>query len=315
MYDKGNEVLQDYGAARFIGIEQKWGGRYLPETKSYAQQTIAHNTITVDETSHFKGIEKESEKNHPVKLFGNINKENLQVVSVMDDKAYGNVKLHRTIYLIMLPGETRPITIDFFRALADAPHQYDLPFNYSGTVVSTNFKYNAFTNTQTTLGSKNGYQFLWKEAEANLKNPFAQFTFLNDKTFYTISSLIGDSAEIYFTRLGANDPDFNLRRDPSYILRKKNKNQTFVNVIEIHGNYSAIAEIASDAISSVSKVEILQDDENYTAGVITLKGKNLFIIQANNTFEIKARHNFNKDGITIEWLGPYYAQFDGNQIK
>ena len=27
-----------------INIEQKWGGRYLPETKTYTQQTIAHNT-------------------------------------------------------------------------------------------------------------------------------------------------------------------------------------------------------------------------------------------------------------------------------
>jgi len=315
MYDNGNEVLQDYGAARFIGIEQKWGGRYLPETKSYAQQTIAHNTITVDETSHFKGIEKESEKYHPNKLFGSIDKENLQVVSVMDDKAYSNVKLHRTIYMLMLPGETKPLTIDFFRANADALHQYDLPFNYSGTVVSTNFKYNSFTTSQTTLGSKNGYQFLWKEAEAKLNTPFAQFTFLNGKSFYTISSLIGDSSQIYFTRMGANDPDFNLRRDPSYIIRTKGKNQTFVNVIEIHGNYSAIAEIASSAYSSVSKVETLQDDENYTAGVIIFKGKKLFVVQANKNFDIKTRHNFNKEGVNIDWLGPYCIQYDGKLIK
>ena len=315
LYDNGNEVLQDYGAARFIGIEQKWGGRYLPETKSYAQQTIAHNTITVDETSHFKGIEKESEKYHPNKLFGNIDKENFQVVSVMDDKAYTNVKLHRTIYMLMLPGESKPLTVDFFRAIADAPHQYDLPFNYSGTVVSTNFKYNSFTTSQTTLGSKNGYQFLWKEAEAKLNTPFAQFTFLNGKSFYTISSLIRDSSQIYFTRMGANDPDFNLRRDPSYIIRTKSINQTFINVIEIHGNYSEIAEIASAAYSSVSKVETLQDDENYTAGMITFKGKKLFVVQANKNFDSKTRHNFNKDGINIEWPGPYYAQFDGKQIK
>jgi len=315
LYDNGNEVLQDYGAARFIGIEQKWGGRYLPETKTYAQQTIAHNTITVDEISHFKGIEKESEKYSPVKLFGNVGKENIQVVSVLDDKAYADVKLHRSIYMLKLPGETKPLTIDIFRALANGPHQYDLPFNYLGTVVSTNFKYNAFTNSQKTLGSKNGYQFLWKEAEATLNNPFAQFTFLNGRSFYTISSLTGDSSNIYFTRMGANDPDFNLRRDPSYIIRTKGTNQTFLNVVEIHGNYSEIAEVASASYSSVSKVETLQDDENYTAGMITFKGKNLIVIQANKNFDINAKHNFSREGININWVGPYCIQYDGNLIK
>jgi hypothetical protein len=69
MYDNGIEILQDYCAARFINIEHKWGGRYLPETNAYAQQTIAHNTITVDETSHYNGKENVAELNHPNKLF------------------------------------------------------------------------------------------------------------------------------------------------------------------------------------------------------------------------------------------------------
>ena len=31
LYDNGNEVLQDYGLARFVNIEQKGGGNYLAE--------------------------------------------------------------------------------------------------------------------------------------------------------------------------------------------------------------------------------------------------------------------------------------------
>ena len=34
---------------------QKFGGRYLPENKSYALQTIAHNTVTVDGRSNYGG--------------------------------------------------------------------------------------------------------------------------------------------------------------------------------------------------------------------------------------------------------------------
>ena len=55
VYDQGRELLPDYGAARFLNIEQKDGGRYLPETKTYARQTIAHNTVVVDEKSDYDG--------------------------------------------------------------------------------------------------------------------------------------------------------------------------------------------------------------------------------------------------------------------
>ncbi|WP_217272050.1 heparinase II/III family protein [Sphingopyxis sp. BSNA05] len=48
-YDNGNEIVSDYGAARFLNIEAKDGGRYLPENESWAKQTIAHNTLVVDE--------------------------------------------------------------------------------------------------------------------------------------------------------------------------------------------------------------------------------------------------------------------------
>jgi hypothetical protein len=184
LYDNGNEVLQDYGAARFINIEQKWGGRYLPETKSYAQQTIAHNTITVDETSHFNAIEAESEKYHPIPLYNVVgNQMSVQASAALDTNAYKDVKLHRGVYLVKLPGSQKPLLVDFFRTMADKVHQYDLPYNYIGSVISTNFKYTTHSNTMQTLGSKNGYQHIWKEASATVKSPLTQFTFLNNQSF------------------------------------------------------------------------------------------------------------------------------------
>ena len=316
LYDNGNEVLQDYGAARFINIEQKWGGRYLPETKTYAQQTIAHNTVTADETSHYNGKESESEKHHPVKLFGSAGSENVQVLAAMDSTAYPDVKLQRTIFMLRLPVTNKPLLIDFFRALSSSVHQYDLPFNYSGTVISTNFKYNTYNNTLSTLGNKNGYQHLWKEAEAAVSKPFSQFTFLNDKTFYTISSLSGsDSAKIFFTRTGANDPNFNLRHDPSYIIRTNGKNQLYINAIEIHGNFNPVTEVSTNSYSSVSEIEKLQDDENYTAAAITINSKKLLIIQANKNVGVTTKHTIQFAGKAIEWSGPYQILYDGKELK
>ncbi len=61
-YDETGAVVTDYGAARFLNVEAKRGGRYLPENDSWASATIAHNTLVVDEQSHFAGDWKAGEK-------------------------------------------------------------------------------------------------------------------------------------------------------------------------------------------------------------------------------------------------------------
>lgn len=299
LFDKGNEVLTDYGSARFVNVEQKYGGRYLPENDAYASQTIAHNTVVVDEASHFNGNEKTSEKFHAYKLFSSIGKD-VQVVAARDTSAYKGVTLQRTVYLLQ-----NKMLIDVFNVNADAEHQYDLPFHYQGQVINASFKYEAFTKTQQTLGDKNGYQFLWKEAEAAVADTTTQLTFLNGRTYYTISSMINDAAKLYFTRSGANDPNFNLRREPALIIRTKAKNKTFVNVVEIHGKYDAVAEVSSNSYPSVRSIKLLHNDEDYSVAEITTGGKRILIAQANKNFDPNKKHSFNKGAIHLEWTGPF----------
>ena len=313
LFDKGNEILTDYGSVRFIGIEQKYGGRYLPENTAYASQTIAHNTMVVDETSQFNGEEKTSEKYHADKLFSSISNA-VQVVAAKEDNAYKNIHLQRTLYMLQLP-DGRKIVADIFNAVSAEDHQYDLPFQYNGNLINTSFKYNASTKKQETLGKKNGYQFLWKEAEAAAKDTLVQFTFLNNRTYYTISSLIEDSAQIYFTRTGANDPNFNLRREPSYIIRKKGNNSSFVNVIEIHGNFDPITEYSSDTYPSVQSIRLLQNDEEFSVAEIMLAGKPLLIAQCNKDLSTQAKHTFSKAGKNITWTGPFTVLYDEKTLK
>jgi len=309
LYDKGNEVLTDYGAVRFISIEQKFGGRYLPESKSYAAQTIAHNTLVLDEESHFNGNEGESGKHHSEKLFSSIDNPNVQVAAASEKNAYKDVRLERTIYLLQLP-EGKKIIVDLFNAAASKPTQFDLPFQYSGQLINTSFKYQPATKTHETLGKKNGYQFLWKEAEASVKDTIAQFTFLNNRTYYTISSLIEDSASLFFTRIGANDPNFNLRREPAYIIRKKGEKQVFLNVIEIHGSYDPIGEYSANTYPSVENIKLLENDD-YTIAEITISGKKLMIAQSNKIFTKETKH------VTkgINWTGPFTILYDNKILK
>ncbi len=309
LFDKGNEILTDYGSARFISIEQKYGGRYLPENTAYASQTIAHNTIVVDETSQFNGDEKTGEKFHSDKLFSDVSSNTIQAVGAKEDNAYKNVHLQRTVYMLELEG--RKFIADIYNAASADEHQYDLPFQYNGNLISTNFKYNYNNNTQETLGTKNGYQFLWKEAAANVKDSMAQFTFLNNRTYYSVSSFIDNPAQIFFTRTGANDPNFNLRREPAYIIRKKGSNVAFVNMIEIHGSFDPKMEYSADAYAAVQQIKVLQNDNDITVAAITINGKELLIAQCNNNFSAEGKHTFKN----INWKGPYTILYNGKLLR
>jgi oligo-alginate lyase len=314
LFDKGNEILSDYGSARFIGIEQKYGGRYLPENNNYAAQTIAHNTIVVDETSHFNGDSDAGEKFHAVKLFSDITNAAVLAVAAKEDNAYKNVQLQRNLYMLWLP-DGKKIIADIFNITSVDEHQYDLPFQYNGQFISTSFKYNANTKTQATLGSKNGYQFLFKEAEAGVKNSTVSFTFLNNKSYYTVSSLIGDSAKIYFTRSGANDPNFNIRREPSFIIRKKGADQTFITVIEIHGKYDPVNEFSSNAYTAVKQIQLLQHDTAYTVATVTVADNKVLIAQCNNQFKKTGKHSLTIENNKLEWNGPYLILYKGKQLN
>jgi oligo-alginate lyase len=309
LFDKGHEILQDYGSVRFVNLEQKFGGRYLPENDAYAAQTIAHNTIVVDEMSHFDGNEKEAEKHHGEKLFSDLSKTAKQVVSARDAHSYKGVELQRSLYLLELPGEKK-ILVDVFNVSSADEHQYDLPFQYSGQLIKTSFAYEPFLSSLQTMGTKNGYQFLWKEAQADATGSLSQFTFLNNGTYYTISSLTDNSSKLFFTRTGANDPNFNLRREPSYIIRKKGKDQLFLNVIEIHGRYNPVDETSVNAYPLVQAIEVLKNDDELTIADIKIAGKTLTIVQCNKDFNNSAKHNFQKGKETIGWTGPYTIMFD-----
>ncbi len=84
LYEKGDEVIQDYGLARFVNIEQKGGGNYLKENKTWAKQTIAHNTVTQNETSHYNGKYEIGSQNHPDLHYFSSDNKNVQASSAKE---------------------------------------------------------------------------------------------------------------------------------------------------------------------------------------------------------------------------------------
>jgi len=303
-YDQGREIIQDYGAARFLNIEQKYGGRYLPENDSFAKQTIAHNTIVVDEKSQYNFDRKKSQENHSEKYVVDFSDPNFQYASAKENNAYTNVNMHRTICLINDPILEKPIVLDVFNVESEKEHQYDLPFYYKGYFLSANFEYEAFTQTKSLLGKDNGYQHLWKDASGKPLGEL-QFTWLNGERFYTITSNTDDDSEVVFTRIGGSDPKFNLRNEPGIILRQNTKSKCFVSIIEPHGLFDPISEITRRAYSKFREIKVIISDEFYT--IVNLMGDsdiNWTILISNNEPSKESNHKIIVNNNTYSWIGP-----------
>lgn len=307
LYDKTDEVLQDYGLARYVNIEQKGGGNYLKENKTWAKQTIAHNTLTINETSHFNGKYDVGSQHHSVLHYFSSEDETIQVVSAKEDNAYTGSELLRTMALIYDEDTGKPFILDIMKVNSNTKNQYDLPFYYFGQVLSTNFEYET-PKTLNVLGSKNGFQHLYLEAKSKKLSNNSQFSWMHQNKFYSLTTVTNPNDEILFTRIGANDPDFNLRRDPAIQLRRKNTDNTlFVSVIEAHGKYSPVTELATNSRSEIRELKVLLDTEDYTAITITtVNDKTKIFITANQDASKEAKHTVSINGTSYNWTGTYY---------
>lgn len=306
-YNNDNEIVQDYGLARFVNIEQKKGGSYLNENKTWAKQTIAHNTLVQDETSHFNGdFETGSKFFSELFLYDDSNLE-IQIVSAKETNAYSKTQLQRTMVVLNLSNFEKPLLLDIFDVKSNEVHQYDLPYYYLGQFLSTNFKYETPKMLEP-LGSKNGYQHLWKEGFASVKDKNTKFTWMNNNQFYSLTSITSSNDQIILARIGANDPEFNLRRDPAFIIRKKDtQNTTFVTALETHGSYGYVSESAKNSYSNIDQLEIVFQDTIYIGIKITdKKGIKTLLLLNTKINDALQKNEISLDNKVYKWTGNYF---------
>ncbi|WP_282116464.1 alginate lyase family protein [Cellulophaga baltica] len=306
LYENGEEVIQDYGLARFVNIEQKGGGNYLKENKTWAKQTIAHNTVTQNETSHFDGKYEIGSQHHSVLQYFSSDNDNVQVASAKEVNAYPGTEMLRTMAIIKDEDFEKPYVLDIMKVSSNTANQYDFPYYFLGQVLNTNFKYKV-PETLKALGSKNGYQHLYVEGTAKNEKENTKFSWLNKGKFYSLTTVSNINDDILFTRIGANDPEFNLRREAALMLRRKNtKNTLFVSAIEAHGSYSPVSESAINSNSAITALNVVLDTEDFTAIAITnVNGTTKLFITANTDANKEVRHNLKINDKEYEWSGPY----------
>lgn len=306
-YDNGQAVVRDYGAARFLNVEAKGGGGYLDENDSWAMQTVAHNTLVVDEKSQFGADWHVGEEGPTQPLFFKAG-EGLQIASARLDKAYDGVVLTRTLAMVEHPDLAYPVVIDLFRAKGGKPADYDLPLHFNGHIIQA-FEAQHSVRERPVLGKDSGYQHLWVDAVSPPSDRARNLTWLLGQRFYTYHFGASAPTSALLVESGANDPSFNLRREPALVQRMQGQaNASFFSVLEPHGVYDPTAETVSGATSQIRDIARL-GGEDAEVIVLTLVSGHKLALGVANEASMTATHVVRIDGQAYEWTGPY-ARFD-----
>lgn len=312
-YDNGQRVVTDYGAVRFLNVEAKSGGIYLPENNTWAKSTVAHNTLVVNERNHFDGKWRVGEEYAPTPLLfardddgrGN----STQIVSARMDHAYEGVSFTRTQAMLEHPDLGLPIVLDLLRVDGTKPARYDLPLHFNGQIMRMGFAAKRAVAERPVLGKTNGYQHLWVDAASEPSNETRSLSWLLDGRFYSYRFGSSVASRAILAESGANDPDFNLRHEPVLIQRTDGQAKaSFFGVLEPHGEYNGTAEYVRGADSRIRDIVHARGDGAEVIVLTLVSGKTLALAVADDATGTR-EHSVQVGDQRYAWRGGY-ARFD-----
>ncbi|ELB1638436.1 heparinase II/III family protein [Vibrio alginolyticus] len=308
-FNRGQEVLREYGFCRWVNVEPKFGGRYLDENKSYARQTIAHNAVTIDEQCQNGFDVDRADSVHGLPHFFKVESTEINGMSAFANDHYPNTDMQRSVFMLNLDELEAPLLLDLYRIEGEGEHQYDYSHQYDGQIVRTNFDYQSFGELST-LGDDFGYQHLWKVASGTVQDT-ALVSWLQNNTYYTwlgtsSSAKQNGDNEVIFTRTGANDPSFNLRSEPAFILRSKGESTLFASVLETHGYFNEEFEQSVNARGQVKDIRVVGYNAVGSIVEITTE-KSLVTVMISNVLgaDDQTPNQVELNGKTYSWNGFY----------
>ncbi|CAH1554195.1 heparinase II/III domain-containing protein [Vibrio jasicida] len=313
-FNRGQEVLREYGFCRWVNVEPKFGGRYLDENKSYARQTIAHNAVTIDEQCQNGFDVDRADSVHGLPHFFKVEGTEINGMSAFANDHYPNTDMQRSVFMLSLDELEAPLLLDLYRIEGEGEHQYDYSHQYDGQIVRTNFDYQSFGELST-LGDDFGYQHLWKVASGKVQDT-ALVSWLQNNTYYTwlgtsssAKAIVDENTrdnEVIFTRTGANDPSFNLRSEPAFILRSKGESTLFASVLETHGYFNEEFEQSVNARGQVKDIRVVGYNAVGSIVEITTE-KSLVTVMISNVLgaDDQTPHQVELNGKTYSWNGFY----------
>jgi len=132
--------------------------------------------------------------------------------------------------------------------------------------------------------------------------------------FYTVTSAVPDNTDVIFAETGANDPNFNLRREPAFVLRSlTNDGVTYASVIEPHGEYNPTVEYTLNSHSHVKTVSYFENGQESYVKIETKAGDVVGLALSKNTNQAQ-EHSMRVEGAEMSWRGPFHL-FNSNSLN
>ncbi|WP_418320661.1 heparinase II/III domain-containing protein [Piscinibacter sakaiensis] len=301
LFNRGEEVLREYGFARWLNVEPKFGGRYLPENLTWARQTVAHNCVTVDGRSQNDGDRNRADQVHGLPHFF-VGSGAVQAMSAMANDHFVGVAMQRSLLLVTHEKLDTPVLVDLYRLRSDTEHVYDYAVQYAGQITETSAPVDYNRSQWTVLGEASGYQHLMGVANSRITEP-CRITWLQGKRFNSWLSA-ATSGELLFGQLGGNDASFNLRRDTTLILRQRGSKHLFASAFETHGLFDEPSERCHGARGELTQIRVVGHDDQ--GSVVELTGRQLrLLVMVSNRADVTAQteHEVRFDGTTYRWTG------------
>lgn len=138
----------------------------------------------------------------------------------------------------------------------------------------------------------------------------ALVSWLQNNTYYTwLGATSNDNAEVIFTRTGANDPSFNLRSEPAFILRSKGETTLFASVVETHGYFNEEFEQSVSARGVVKDIKVLAHTNIGSVVEITTEKSNVTVMISNQLGATDStEHKVELNGKVYSWTGFYSVE-------
>lgn len=278
LFNRGKEFLRDYGFGRWVNIEPKFGGRYIAENSSYCKQTVAHNTVVIDEGCQHNFDKDCAALHHGETHFFITDHPSGQGMSARCNDYWPGVNQLRTVLMLDLSQCEKPLLIDLFSINSTDLHQYDYCLHGRGQLIKACSTL-AYATQWSPLGNQNGYQHLWDCARSKIEaGQSTQFTWLDGDTFYSATGVLPGGGEFIVAQTGASDPQFNLRVEPAWLWRTQGTDVLFATAIESHGYFDEASETSRDARPQVSRVEVLEHNaEQSKVAVYFVQGETIIV--------------------------------------
>ncbi len=260
-----------YAAGRQILPDTKYF-RYIDQHLTWSKQTIAHNTVTVDEVSQYPqgdsddmwiGATKEKPLRGRVVFFHA--GDDLKAVRAESNQAYEGVDYDRTVALV------DSVIVDFFRCRSDDEHQYDFALHVDGELVSCSLPLGEAEEGP--LAESYGYRHIEGVRRADADGELIELTHNEDDGSgpqLHLSLLPVAGAELIH---GNGIAGLEGERAEVVILRKTARNVDFVSVMDP----------ASDATERISVRAIDGLDEGVLGVEITRPGRFKMIVLSAET--------------------------------